>query len=478
MNQRLQDDRDNYAAILNRTAGLAISILERQADTAPGRLIAPLPTETLTANGLGAEKTIELFGEKYADKIAASAGPRYFGFVTGGSTPASVAGDWLVSAMDQNACGSQDSIAPRLEHQTIDLLKQLFGLDADYYGTFVTGATMSNLVSLAQARQWIGLQHGKDFSSDGADASLVKVLSGTAHSSVVKSLSMLGIGRNALLKVPVLSDREAVDVKALEDALKKLNGPVVVVANAGTVNTVDFDDLVAIGELKKKYPFWLHVDAAFGGFAALSGKYKHLVAGINAADSITIDAHKWLNVPYDSAMQFTRHRKIQLQVFQNSAAYLGDPEESPDYFHYTPENSRRWRSLPAWFSLMAYGSEGHREIVERNCEAAAYFAKHLLRSGSFRLLAPARMNVVCFTLAGESTMEELKHFLNAVRDDGNVFFTPTVYKGTPAIRAAISNWQTTKADMDVALEVIERLANNHKDLRSPVEQTTKNTQGS
>jgi glutamate/tyrosine decarboxylase-like PLP-dependent enzyme len=276
---------------------------------------------------------------------------------------------------------------------------------------------------------------------------------------------MLGLGRKSMVVINTIPDREAIDVAKLEEELKKSTDPVIVVANSGTVNTVDFDDLTAIGKLKSKYNFWLHVDAAFGGFAACSEKYSHHLEGINYADSITIDAHKWLNVPYDAAMQFTRHKDIQLRVFQNSAVYLGDAAKSPDYFHYTPENSRRFRALPSWFTLYAYGKEGYREIVERNCNVAHHFGALIKSSNDFKLLAPVRMNVVCFTLRNEDTsLETIKNFLDAVRDDGRVFFTPTVYKGTPAIRAAISNWLTEQQDVEVAFEVINNVIHQLKNI--------------
>jgi glutamate/tyrosine decarboxylase-like PLP-dependent enzyme len=464
MNTKLLDDRNKIVDILRDTVSIAEAYYQQQAELQPSRLVQDGVLPDLEEKGLGAEGVLDHFKKHYAAHMANSAGPRYFGFVTGGSTPAAVAGDWLVSVYDQVMSGSNDSAAHVIERQALHFLKQLFGLDDAYFGSFVTGATMSNFVSLATARQWYGEQLGVNFSEAGLfGAPPMKIISATPHSSILKSLSMLGIGRNAWTKIDTLPDREAIDTIKLEAYLKEVKEPVVVVANAGTVNTVDFDDLQALSALKKKYGFWLHVDAAFGGFAACSEQYKHLVAGINAADSITVDAHKWLNVPYDAAMQFTRHKNIHVKVFQNQAAYLGDPALMPDAMHFTPENSRRFRALPSWFTLMAYGREGYREIVERNCTGAKALGAALNSSESFKLLAPVRMNVVCFTFRQPGvTMEEIRAFLHAVRDDGQVFFTPTLYKGVPAIRAAVSNWQTGPKDIDLAFEVLRKVFESNR----------------
>lgn len=468
MNSLLAQDYQTLSQLLQRTQELAGQYFQQQQALPPGRYVPDITLEDLPQKGIGGMNTLERFAAEFAGGMTNSAGPRYFGFVTGGSTPASIAGDWLVSAYDQNACGSNDSIAPQMERQTIHFFKQLFGLDEAYFGSFVSGATVSNFVSLTLGRQWAGEQTGIDVSQEGlSQLPMLKIASATPHSSIPKALSMAGMGRKAVVKIDTLPDREAMDVQALERFLKENQQPVIVVASAGTVNTVDFDDLEAIGQLKRRYQFWLHVDAAFGGFAACSEKYAHYLNGINHADSITIDAHKWLNVPYDAAMQFTKHKDLQLKVFQNSAAYLGDPLESPDYFHYTPENSRRFRALPAWFTLVAYGREGYREIVERNCDAAHHLGELITQSDTFRLLAPVRMNVVCFTPATKAhSMPEIQQFLNAVRDDGQVFFTPTVYKGTPGIRAAVSNWLTTSADIDVAFGVLSKIVAQQQALQT------------
>ena len=449
-------DKANIKHLLDSTSRVALKYFEKQESLSPGKSIDAIALKDLPDTGWGAEEALAYFDKHYGDKIANSAGPRYFGFVTGGSTPAAIMGDWLVSAYDQNPTGTLDSIAPQIEHQTIHFLKQLFTLDNDYFGSFVTGATMSNFVNLAIARQWTGEQRGIDFSKEGiAGTAPIRVLSATPHSSIYKSISMLGLGRNALIKIKTLPDREAADVHDLEKHLQAVGEPAIVVANAGTVNTVDFDDLEAIGLLKKKYNFWMHADAAFGGFAACSDKFSHLINGINYADSVTIDAHKWLNVPYDSAMQFTRHKQLQGKVFQNQAAYLGGDNLSPDFLHYTPENSRRFRALPAWFTLVAYGRLGYREIVERNCALAMKLGESIHASDNFTLLAPVRMNVACFTLKRQDlSMKIVQDFLNTVRDDGRAFFTPTVYNGIPAIRAAVTNWQTIDKDIDIALEAL------------------------
>lgn len=461
MHKLLTHDAETIAALAEHVREITIERYAAQDSLPPGRFVPDQVLEKLPAKGMGTQAVLTHFKSNYASVLNNSTGPRYFGFVTGGSTPAAMLGDQLVSAYDQNACGSNDSIAPQLEHQTLHFLKQLFTLDQDYFGSFVTGATVSNFVGLAIGRQWIGEQQGIDCSTEGAGNFSTQVVSATAHSSILKSMSMLGIGKNNLHKIDTLPDREAIDLHKLENYLQAASGPVLIVANAGTVNTVDFDDLEALGLLKERYNFWLHVDAAFGGFAALSPRYAHLIKGINHADSITMDAHKWLNVPYDAAMQFTKRKDLQLKVFQNSAAYLGDPLTSPDYFHYTPENSRRWRALPSWFTLMAYGKEGHQEIVERNCLLAQKLGDWMAASNTYKLLAPVRMNVVCFTLQKEElSFEMIKTLLDKIRDDGRVYFTPTVYKGVPAIRAALSNWRTTVEDIRITTEVLEEFGKN------------------
>ncbi|NUT92031.1 MAG: aspartate aminotransferase family protein [Saccharothrix sp.] len=445
MDPVLAADLAAFPDVLDATRRCAAEVLAGL-DERPVSPAVTADPRALPATGSGFAGALAEFERRWADGFAASAGPRYLGFVTGGATPASVAGDWLASAFDQNPSSrSGAEAATELERETVRWLADLFGVDG-HTGAFVSGATMSNFVGLAIAREWLGERRGISVASAGVGAlGEVTVLSGSPHSSVYKALSMLGLGRDCLRLVPTLPDREAVDPAALEEVLAGADGPVVVVANAGTVNTVDFDDLRALVALRERYPFWLHVDAAFGGFAAVSDEHAHLVEGLAEADSVCVDLHKWLNVPYDSAVQFTRRRDLQVQVFQNAAAYLGLPTDDPDFVHLTPQNSRRLRALAAWFALTAYGEEGHRDIVARCVAEARRFGARLSATPGVTLLAPVRLNVVCFTLDDPTRVTGV---LDAVTASGEAFLTPTVYKGQPALRAAFSNWRTTPEDTD------------------------------
>jgi glutamate/tyrosine decarboxylase-like PLP-dependent enzyme len=450
-------DKARLPELLQAACDAAVEFLGRVDDRPVNR---PSPAGTLVslpAHGVGTQAAVALFTQAFSEGLTASAGPRYFGFVTGGSTPAALMGDWLTSAYDQNASDRTSGAAAQIEEGAAGMLRDLLGLPEAFAGRFVTGATMSNFVGLAIARQWWGKRHGADIAADGLTGlPPPAVLSGTPYSCIYKSLAMLGLGRSSLLPVATLPDREAVDVAALREALRQQAGqPCIVVANAGVVNTVDFDDLAAIAALKQEFDFYLHVDAAFGGFAACSPRYQHLVAGWEEADSIAVDVHKWLNVPYDSAVQFTRHLDLQAEVFQNAAAaYLGAPNLA-DALHLTPENSRRLRALPAWLSLMAYGADGYREIVEANCACAAQLGERIAASSQFRLLAPVRMNVVPFALRQPNPSgTEVKDFLDRLHDSGKTFLTATVFRGTPGMRAAFSNWRTTPADVDLAWQAM------------------------
>ena len=436
--QLLQATRDYANATLAGIANLPAAI----APSAP-------PACALPEQGVGTAGALATFQQRWAAGFSGSAGPRYLGFITGGATPAALAGDWLTSTFDQNPTSGLDSLAPDLERETLGWMRDLFGLSGAQQGCFVSGATMSNMVGLALAREWLGQEQGMNIAEQGLAAlGSIMVLSGSPHSSIYKALAMLGIGRQALQKVACLRGREAVDIAALARQLAaQEDKPCIVVCNSGTVNTGDFDDVAAIAALKQRYRFWLHVDAAFGGFAALIPSLAHRVAGMDLADSICIDCHKWLNVPYDSALQFTRHRALQVQVFQNSAAYLGDPGEQPDFVHLTPENSRRLRALASWFALAAYGRAGQREIVERNIACAKVLGKLISEDERLLLLAPVELNIVCFTLANAANEASVKALLQHVTTSGEVFLTPTVLHERWAIRAAFSNWRTEATDV-------------------------------
>ncbi|MDX6190783.1 pyridoxal-dependent decarboxylase [Flavobacterium sp. Fl-318] len=458
MNSVLQHDLNNFENILEKAKQHGIGFLNNLENIPTSTKATIEPDRTLNELGLGSLEALKEFNERMAPLMVASPGPRYWGFVTGGSTPASIVGDWLASVYDQNAQSikAQGGASALIEFETINLLLQLLGLPKSFMGGFVTGATMSNFTSLGVARQWFGAQFGKDFAKNGITET-INIFTATPHSSAVKSLAMLGIGSQNYSVIKTLEDnREAIDVVDLEEKIKALNGkPFILISSAGTVNTADFDDFVAIAELKEKHNFWWHIDAAFGAFAAVSDKFKPLVEGWENADSITVDCHKWLNVPYESAFYLIKkdHVNLQIETFQNSnAPYLGNPLENFNYLNVLPENSRRLRALPVWFSLLAYGKEGFCDIVESSASLALHFGNALIEDDSFELLAPIRLNNVCFTLKGDHNQEKVASFLTLLNDGGKVFMTPTVYQNRKGIRASFVNWRTTENDIKIVIE--------------------------
>lgn len=457
MYHQLSQDKADFAALLDQVHLYNQTFIAQIDQKSPHIALAQLPYAPLNSEGIGAQATLAQFEDRFRPYVQASGGSRYFGFVIGGSTPASLMGDFMTSTFDQTNSSIQDIV----EKEAVQNLRELFQLPATFQGNFVTGATMANFSGLATARQWIGQQMGVSIAEEGlGKLSPIKILSAKPHSSIFKSLAMLGLGKHHLQKVASIAGREAININALEEQLKQNKSqPCIVVASAGTVNTGDFDDLEAIGRLKQRYSFWLHIDGAFGGFAACSPLLSHYWQGSEYADSITIDAHKWLNVPYDAAVIFTQHQAIQREVFSNNAVYLDTDPSHINFMDLTPENSRRWRGLPVWFTLKAYGHKGYQEIVERNHHHAQQLSAKIQADQRFELLAPARLNVVCFTLKNDTsepvTQKQIKSFLHHLASTGEVFLSPTVYDDVPAIRAAFSNWRTQEADVLQAWEVLK-----------------------
>jgi glutamate/tyrosine decarboxylase-like PLP-dependent enzyme len=464
MNKQLENDIEQIDDLLNKVKNQSIDYLKKinsRPTSVKNEIVKGI--HNLEFEGIGSAATLQMFNEIFEPIMVSSSGPRYWGYVTGGTTPAAIMGDWLTTIYDQNAQtkDGQGDISANIEIETIQLLLDLFNLPRDFFGGFVTGATTSSFTCLAVARQWLGKQLGKDFAKDGV-LEKINILTATPHSSALKALSLLGIGSSNVIKVKKQSgNRECIDIDDLEKELKKLNGaPSIIIASGGTVNTVDFDDLKAIVKLKEKYNFWCHVDAAFGGFAACSKKHNYLLEGWENADSITIDCHKWLNAPYESAVFFVKEKYTVLQVetFQNSnAPYLGNPMEHFDYLNFLPENSRRLKALPVWFSLIAYGKKGIQEIVENNIKHAKLFGDFIASEESFELLAPVRLNTVCYSLAGDLMQEKVKPFLRALNETGKVFMTPTVYNGKTGIRAAFVNWRTTHDDITMVSTLMKKI---------------------
>jgi glutamate/tyrosine decarboxylase-like PLP-dependent enzyme len=417
--------------------------------------------------GLGTTAAVDRLLDVGTAAGTVSSGPRFFHFVTGGSTPAALAADWTASLLDQNSFARASSeFGHEVETVALDWLRSLFGLPAGWGGALVASATFANFTSLACATHWWGERQGVDTSRDGLSGlPRMPVLSGGyVHVSDIKALQMLGHGRNAV-EVFSRDGVGRVDLDAMDRRLAALNGaPAVIIASAGEVNAGGFDPLDKLADLAERYGAWLHVDGAFGLFAALSPRSAHLTRGIERADSIAADGHKWLNVPYESGFALIREpQRLGAAFGMPGATYLPGPQDpGGGYGFYGPESSRRARALPIWATLAAYGRDGYRAMVERHLDLAQHLARLVDEAPDLERLADVPLCIVCFRArpAGvpESDLDELNRKVGAaLLADGRVFAGTTVYDGRVALRPAIVNWRTTRADIDLLVDVVREL---------------------
>lgn len=443
--------------LLTRAQQLGVGFLQslEERPVAVTRL-PPLAAEALPESGGGSAAALAKFAEQIMPHLSASAGPRYWGFVTGGATPAALVGDWLAAATDQNLSSAGDSIAPSVEVQVLGWLRELFHLPSSFDGSLTSGATSANLLGLLCGRQHAGQRQGVDVAASGLGAVRIEVFAACPHASSLKSLAMAGLGRDNVVAVARLSDGECMDVADLAQRLAASDSPgKIVLASAGTVTGTDFDDLEATAELCRQHGAWLHVDAAFGLFARLLDDRRLWTRGIERADSITSDSHKWLNVPYDSGIFLTRHIDLLEQVLTVASPYLPGGGDLPHFMQRGVENSRRFRALPLWFSLRAYGRRGFAQLVAENCRQAAALAQWLDASPHYRLLVPAKLNVVVFCPA---YCVDLDAWLARLNDSGEVFMTPGRWAGEDTVRAAFSNWRTGAGDVTRVTALLTEMA--------------------
>jgi len=422
-------------------------------------LSAETKEEDIPSTGISFEQLDKLISKDIQPKLSGSNGGRYWGFVTGGANPVATYADWLVTTFNQNVSKGGDSIATAVEHQTLKWICQLFDLPTSLKGIFTTGATAANLLAAFTARQYAGKQQGINVALEGMSKLDVSIFSATPHASMVKSLGMAGFGQNNWNKIKCLPNSEAIDLVALEVALSSSPSPQkIVIASAGTVTGTDYDDLEGVANLCKKHKAWLHVDAAFGIFERLIAGADRKSKGIELADSITLDCHKWLNVPYDCGVFLTQHSDLLKESCDVYAPYLAGGDTLPAFMSLGVENSRRFRAFPVWATIMVYGKAGISQNIAKNIQQAKQVANWVDASKAYELVKSCDLNVVLFKPKESVLHINSDECMKRLNKSGQVFLTPGSWQGEPIIRAALSNWSTTNEDVERVIGVLQALS--------------------
>lgn len=439
------------------TGGLAEEpVLDPAAEGLLDGFEAPLPE-----HGSGAIEALTELAGRGRQTATRSSGPRFFHFVMGGTTPAALGADWLTSAFDQVAYAWASSpLGSKLEGIAVRWLRDLFELPEEFAGVLVSGATMANFTGLIAARSWWAQQLGFDADEAGlAGAAAPRILSsGYLHPSAAQAIGMLGFGRANIRRLSRDSaGRLDLEALAAELAEPHAEGPAIVIANAGEVNAGDFDPIEAIARLTREHGAWLHVDGAFGLFARLAPESRHLGAGIEHADSITVDAHKWLNVPYDCGYAFVRDPSAHADALSPlGAAYIVYGSAERDEFRWVPEFSRRARGFPTYAALRSLGRVGVREMVEGGCRLATRMADGLRGSG-VEILNDVVLDQILARFHpadGGDADACTRQVISRVQADGTCWLSGTTWHGMAAMRISIVNWSTTEEDIDRSLAAI------------------------
>jgi glutamate/tyrosine decarboxylase-like PLP-dependent enzyme len=432
---RYLDSLDSRPVAPDKGAIAALSNFER-----------PFPEHGSTAEAVVAE-----LDEIGSPATMASAGGRFFGFVIGGSLPVTVAASWLATTWDQNAGLVVTSpVNATLENVALRWVKQIFHLPVESAGGFVTCATAANFSALAAARHALMARAGWDVEARGLFAAppLTIVVGDEVHASVQKALSLVGFGSERVVRVPV--DAQG---RMRIDAFPSVDERTIVCVQAGNVNSGAFDPVAEICERAHSQGAWVHVDGAFGMWAAAAPARAHLTRGIEDADSWATDAHKWLNVPYDSGLVFARNAGALRAAMSVSGAYLAQDEDRIPY-QYTPDFSRRARGVEVWAALRQLGRAGLADLIERTCRHARRFAEGLLAAG-YGVLNDVVLNQV---LVSFGTAERTREVIRRIQEDGTCWCGGTVWQGHTAMRISVSSWATTEADVERSLAAILRAA--------------------
>ena len=452
----MSDDR----ALLGRAAEIAADFLESLEE----RPVWPTASVQELRVALGGDlpdepseplEVIETLARETERGVVGIPSGRYFGFVIGGALPAALAADWLTSAWDQNAgLVVGGPAAAVVEEITGAWLVDLLGLPPTASFAFVTGCQMAGVTCLAAARHAVLERAGWDVEQDGlAGSPAVRVVAGAKrHVTIDRALRLLGFGSGSIVAVEA-DDQGRMRIGALETALEGIDGPVIVCAQAGEVNTGAVDPIDQIAELSGSAGAWLHVDGAFGLWAAASAELRHLVAGVDRADSWATDAHKWLNVPYDCGLAFVAHPEAHRAAMRLTAEYLvADPDAARDQMDWTPEFSRRARGFAVYAALRSLGRSGVADLVERSCARARQFASEISRRRGCEVLNDVVLNQVLFRFEDDATTEAL---LRAVQASGEAWMSGTTWDGRAAIRLSVSNWRTSEADIERTVEAFD-----------------------